>query len=809
MEEVLFRQQTQQQQQQQTQHLQQNQQQQHQQQQRLHEMDRDLYVQRFLLQEQLQHEALSNAAAASLHASRLYFGAGGFAAQFQEQEFIRQHQEHLRRQQQQQHQHQQQQQEQHHIQQQQYLIHHAQQQASNNANTNTPSALKQSTQVSLDPQSAVSKVTQSPHLTDNPMHSQSTPTRKRSLNLGETKAEISSPNQLPLENRPDNSSAAMTTTNDTNLYNKASTSTGKKQLNMKKARKPPKLLPSNETAIIRKSLFTGGLSEGLGDKVTTNNSFMNIPRDDEINPVLDPQGNVHSTRGTFESLISAANDEEKTANAAATIASLKVTVHSDDLLDDNSKTPIISIISKKDSNLEVSNDDEVISLPNLPRLPCEPEYDPHNKSTSPVPAESVQPLDKISPQSPSSEASGKQIPDSTSKALPMITEYPYPVDTWWPSITAIRKERRMHGEKSDEEDFDEDSTMFDEPDTHFRINRAETIRRLKAELEPGVLEKLPHCRIHRMAMKSQKAASAPDHAFCWQVTENYCNEPMVCCSICNTWRHTRCGGHYKMNLSHRESTDTSFIPICDRCYTEQAILRDYPRAASRIERQRVDHFRRSLATSHVIRYASFAKHGMWPLGSVSPQNFGSHSRSVHSRHDKAEKQWSEMVTRLYSSKERSKSRTRELERLLVCVEDAEGITDRHNMRLFLHNDVQRETPVGYESRRMNILDPETSSIESDDDDEVSNANSDSDDKDDDKNNSQEDEDTAMNSEESEDAESMVTPVENLVCASPSCSRKPRFDSLFCSDACGVHMSEIDLLLTLQCAEDIHPSLLRS
>jgi hypothetical protein len=331
---------------------------------------------------------------------------------------------------------------------------------------------------------------------------------------------------------------------------------------------------------------------------------------------------------------------------------------------------------------------------------------------------------------------------------------------------------------------------------------------LKSELEPGVLEKLPHCRIHRMAMKSQKVATAPDHAFCWQVTENYCNEPMVCCSICNTWRHTRCGGHYKLNRSFRDSTDSPFVPICDRCYAEQTLLRDYPRAAARIERQRIDHFRRSLATSHVIRYASFAKHGMWPLGSVSPQHFGSHSRSVHSRHDKAEKQWSEMVTRLYSSKERSKSRTRELERLLVCVEDSEGMTDRHNMKLFLQHDTQRETPVGYESRQMNILDLETSSIETNEDDAVSDSDSDSDDnQDDDQDN--EDEDTAMISQESEDVVMMATSVENLVCASSSCNRRPRFDSLFCSDACGVRMSEIDLLVTLQSAEDIHPSLFRS
>ena len=49
--------------------------------------------------------------------------------------------------------------------------------------------------------------------------------------------------------------------------------------------------------------------------------------------------------------------------------------------------------------------------------------------------------------------------------------------------------------------------------------------------------------------------------------------------------------------------------------------------------------------------------------------------SIDSWHDKAEKQWMDMATRLgrgygYRPKERVKVRTKELERLLVSVEDA-------------------------------------------------------------------------------------------------------------------------------------------
>jgi hypothetical protein len=436
-------------------------------------MDRDLYVHRFLLQEHLQHEALSNAAAASLHASRLYFNAGGMAAQFQENEFIRQHQEHLRRQHQQQqqqnhhhhhhHHQQQQQQEQHHIQQQQqqqYLVHHVQQQASNIANTTAASTSKLSTQSSLDPHSALNKVTFSANTTDNRMYNQSTPTRKRGTNIEDTKSEISSPKQPIIDSRPENSSASLTSINDTNVINKASTSS-KKQANMRKPRKTSKILPNDEIATMKKTVLTVGVSDDIEDKIKATDTIINNLNEDEASIENHPQEYTETSRGTFDSLISAAKDEEKTANAAATIASFKETVHSKDLLDDDVSIPIISSVAEKDVSQQVSNDDEIISLPNfrssLPRLPCEPEYDFNMKSHSPISVDSAQLIDKISPRSPSPDTSGKLIPDSSTKAIPMITEYPYPVDTWWPSITAIRKERRVHGEKSDEEDFEEES----------------------------------------------------------------------------------------------------------------------------------------------------------------------------------------------------------------------------------------------------------------------------------------------------------------------------------------------------------------
>jgi hypothetical protein len=47
------------------------------------------------------------------------------------------------------------------------------------------------------------------------------------------------------------------------------------------------------------------------------------------------------------------------------------------------------------------------------------------------------------------------------------------------------------------------------------------------------------------------------------------------------------------------------------------------------------------------------------------------------------------------------------------------------------------------------------------------------------------------------------------CARQGCKRKPRFDSIFCSDSCGVAAIEVDLLHSFEYANDIHPALLRS
>lgn len=128
------------------------------------------------------------------------------------------------------------------------------------------------------------------------------------------------------------------------------------------------------------------------------------------------------------------------------------------------------------------------------------------------------------------------------------------------------------------------------------------------------------------------------------------------------------------------------------------------------------------------------------------------------------------------------------------------------MMVFLLQDTLREHPVGFESKRRNVFDPE---------------------EDDEKDDSSE---TPQTTEASEDAENTKPPAQDppadnddaevdengeekkkepTICSRQGCSKKPRFDSLFCSDSCGVSALEGDLLRTFEYASDIHPSLLRN
>lgn len=414
---------------------------------------------------------------------------------------------------------------------------------------------------------------------------------------------------------------------------------------------------------------------------------------------------VPIVKGTIDSLIEAGQSEKKINDASAVLLTLQ------DVGELSESEPEPELLDSDVYEVGDASDLAVkIDLPGfqsrLPQLPCEPELrDSLSENKSPSkPSPEKKPTEDIemgkeqdvangdkqeSPgkkdaeakeASPAKKGSPAKINGDKAKASDVIQplEYPYPIDTWWPSIPTIRRERKLHGEDADDDKFVDDTSVFPQ-DSEFHGDVRQIRSRLSTDVQPGVLEKIPHCKIHRLRIKGKKGLNVPDHAFCWQVSEAYCNDVMVCCSICSTWRHAGCGGHYKA-ISVREQIESKqpFTPICDLCHAEQALLQEYPKGEARLERQRIEQLRRALSTTAIIRQAPFVKFGgtyKWPLGSVSNSHIGGHTRSIHSRHDKAEKTWTEMTNRLsrgagYRPKERVKVRTKEFERVLVCVEDS-------------------------------------------------------------------------------------------------------------------------------------------
>lgn len=109
--------------------------------------------------------------------------------------------------------------------------------------------------------------------------------------------------------------------------------------------------------------------------------------------------------------------------------------------------------------------------------------------------------------------------------------------------------------------------------------------------------------------------------------------------------------------------------------------------------------------------------------------------------------------------------------------------DRHNMMLFLQNDTSKLHPVGFEVPRRNIFDPEEDPIDV----------------------SSEEGSSSMDVLElgSKTGKSL-----DVICARVDCDKRSRFDSIFCSDSCGVSTLEKDLLHSLQFAAKLHPSVLR-
>lgn len=253
-------------------------------------------------------------------------------------------------------------------------------------------------------------------------------------------------------------------------------------------------------------------------------------------------------------------------------------------------------------------------------------------------------------------------------------------DSWWPSNDSIREERQQNRNTRFDEDTDAEIDTVEDSETRLRLVRAgvKAVEQRMKSKEPGVLEKLPHCKLYDDFCAEKKQDDFTP-LFCCQTTEIFPFDVMVCCSVCSTWRHAQCGGHYKHYTA--ECVDSScieFVPLCDQCFIEKQLIKNNPSGAKYVVQQRTDHLRRCNATNAVMRQFFFAKHSRqckWPLGSVPISQFSGHIRNVQARHEKAEKQWKEMTARLGSKNnmtpsERQRARTKELERLLVCIEDA-------------------------------------------------------------------------------------------------------------------------------------------
>jgi hypothetical protein len=134
--------------------------------------------------------------------------------------------------------------------------------------------------------------------------------------------------------------------------------------------------------------------------------------------------------------------------------------------------------------------------------------------------------------------------------------------------------------------------------------------------------------------------------------------------------------------------------------------------------------------------------------------------------------------------------------------------DRHNMMLFLQNDTSKLHPAGFELPRRNIFDPEEDPVHDSEQNgfakpakslvnRTSGAAWVS--------------QSAMGgltatSTGAAGKDSVSTNIRRA-CARKGCDQRPRFDSIFCSDSCGVSTLEVDLLRSLQYAMKLHPSVL--
>jgi hypothetical protein len=128
--------------------------------------------------------------------------------------------------------------------------------------------------------------------------------------------------------------------------------------------------------------------------------------------------------------------------------------------------------------------------------------------------------------------------------------------------------------------------------------------------------------------------------------------------------------------------------------------------------------------------------------------------------------------------------------------------DRHNMMLFLQSDTTKMHPAGFEIPRRNIFDPEEDLVRDAEHPVVAKSAKGRVER------TCHPRSTSDHATDSSSAFSNNASNAPQACAREQCNNRPRFDSIFCSDSCGVSTLEVDLLRSLQYASKLHPAILR-
>lgn len=435
-------------------------------------------------------------------------------------------------------------------------------------------------------------------------------------------------------------------------------------------------------------------------------------------------------------------------------------------------------------------------IDSLPLLPCEPEFYPTTSLSTTISRQGS----LLQPQEAPLDVK-EPLYLSNISSTNLKHNYASFCEKWFPSkeelMTIMTKSRPKQTQIISEIPAPPSSS----PDMQTITITSSIHDRLSKSVEPGVIEVLPPCIIYEEAY-FEKHGKFPDKPmFCTQVAEYFSKSIIVCCSVCSTWRHIKCGGHHS-SFSSRHFFD-AFTPICDRCHLEESVSDEYPLAKSRIERQRLVHLRRTQAADAVLRSASYSKLGSyaWPLGSATDSQLSRQRKNVLMRFDKAEVNLKQMLHKIKGKDKvtASAGRFEELRRILHYVEDSEDKVLLHNAILFLQRDTQLRNPVGLERHTFNLFDPA--------DDKLRLALRKERDESFDSNDEAWEEETDGDKSEKPDKadESKDHPT---ICIRVGCERQQRFDSCFCSDACGVSTMESDLLRTLKLAQRLPPEYLK-